>query len=212
VSDIVHVVHSAAARVAVYTSDMQRLSEKMSPDEFLAWEREQPGKHHYVEGDIFDMSGGSARHNRLSVKIAVALDRGLENDQCVVLSADQKIGVKQDVFVYADAVVACAPLEFRTGTKDVLVTPVALVEVLSKRTEAYDRKDKLGWYLALPSLKHLMLVSQHEPRIELYTRQDVGSFRFEILGAGATMRLSHPDVAVAVDALYSGVFDLPGDE
>lgn len=191
---------------------MQRVSTKMSPEEFLAWEREQPGKHHYVRGEIFDMSGGSARRNTLSAEIVALLANAVRGTECRAFSADQKIGVADDIFVYGDAVVACAPYELRRGTKDVMSNPVVIVEVLSKSTQAYDRTDKQDWYLALPSLRHLLFVSQNDVRVELYTRQDDGSFRFEILGPGATLTLSHPKAAIALDALYAGAFDLPSDD
>lgn len=191
---------------------MLKVSAKMTPVEFLAWEREQPTRHHYVHGEIFDMSGGSPRHTCLSVKVASALDRQLEASPCNVHSADQKIGVADDVFVYADAVVVCPPLQFRPNTKDVITNPSVVVEVLSKSTEAYDRGDKFNDYIALPSLKHLMFVSQRTAHVELYTRQEDGSFRIDVFRAGSTMTLKHLNATIAIDALYAGVFELPDDE
>src|SRR5436190_10725159 len=31
--------------------------------EYLAWEREQPEKHQYLDGEVYAMAGGSPRHN-----------------------------------------------------------------------------------------------------------------------------------------------------
>ncbi len=183
----------------------------LTPDEFLAWERAQKERHLYVGGEVFAMAGGSPRHNRLGARIIAALERGLQRTSCGVYSSDQKIGLPNDEFVYADGVVVCDPLALRSGTSDVVTNPSVVVEVLSKSTEAYDRGDKQKGYLALPSLKHFVLIAQREPRVEVYTRHADGSFRFDVVVAGAAVHLDRVGVILLVDDLYAGVFDLPGE-
>lgn len=197
---------------AWYTPGVLPLSAKLTPEAFLTWEREQPTRYHYIGGEVFDMSGGSPRHNRLGLRAGGLLDRAMGGTGCVAFSADQKLALGQDVFVYADVSVVCGPLELRPGHTDVLTNPAVVVEVLSKSTEGYDRGDKQRGYLALPSLVHLLFVSQREVRVELYTRQDDGSFRFEVFGPGAMIELRRPKVSLAVDELYSGALALPGDD
>jgi Uma2 family endonuclease len=184
----------------------------MTPDAFLAWERAQLERHHYVHGEIYAMSGGSARHSYLGAQAIGILRQGLHGGRCDAHTADLRLGLAEDVFVYADAVVVCRPMAFRAGTTDVVTNPRVVVEVLSKSTEAYDRGAKQAGYLALPSLAHLVLVSQRERRVELYTRQDDGSFRFDVCGAGGTVRLERVGVSMQVDELYADAFELPGDD
>jgi len=191
---------------------MHRLSAKMTPSEFLTWERDQPTRHHYVRGDIFDMAGGSQRHDALSAEVIAALASSLKGSRCRTYTSDQKIGVAEDLFVHPDASVVCAPIEVRIGSPDVITNPVLVVEVLSKSTEAYDRGDKLRDYFALPSIKNVLLVSQNTMHIDVYRRDERGTITYETYGAGASLTLTHPDVTLVVDALYAGVFDLPGDE
>lgn len=57
-----------------------------------------------------------------------------------------------------------------------------------------------------------MLVSQREPRVEVYTRQSDGAFRYQVYGAGSTVRLERIGVTLDVDELYRGAFELPGDD
>jgi Uma2 family endonuclease len=60
---------------------------KMTPSDYLAWEREQPVEHQYIAGEIFAMAGGSPRHNALSTNVAATLrGRG-----CQPLSSHQKV-------------------------------------------------------------------------------------------------------------------------
>ncbi len=100
---------------------------------------------------------------------------------------------------------------FRPGTKDVVTNPSVVVEVLSKSTEAYDRGEKLAGYLALASVRHVVFVAQRLQRVEVYSRQDDGSFRFEIHEKGATLRLDAIAVNIPLDEIYAGAFELPDD-
>ena len=139
------------------------LGHKLGPNEFLAWEREQKERHIYVRGEVFAMAGGSPRHNRLAARMIGALESSLR-EGCGTFSSDQKIGLPEDDFVYADAVVVCGPVEMRPGTTDVVLNPAVVVEVLSKSTESYDRGDKQRGYLALASLRHYVLSASSASR------------------------------------------------
>lgn len=184
---------------------------RLTPDEFLVWEREQKSRHQYVHGDVFAMAGGSPRHNRLAARVIARLERGIEGGPCGAYSSDQKIGLRDELFVYADAIVVCGRPELRAGSSDVITNPAIVVEILSKGTETYDRGDKQRGYLELPSVRHFLLVAQREKRIELYTRQADGSFRFDVLGEGSTLTLEQITLPLSVDEFYEGVLDLPGD-
>lgn len=184
----------------------------LAPDAFLAWEREQRERHVYFHGEVFAMSGGSPRHSLLASRTIARLTAPLAGKPCDVFTGDLRLGIGDEHFVYAGAVVACRPLAFRPGTTDVVTNPVVVVEVLSRSTESYDRGDKQAAYLALPSLRHLVLVSQRSLRIEVYTRESDGSFRFRVHGAGSIVQLPSVGAELDVDELYAGVFELPGGD
>ena len=184
----------------------------MIPEAFLAWERQQRERHVYFRGQIFAMAGGSPRHSLLASRLITEIGIALRGQPCDVHTSDLRLGLNDAHFVYADAVVACRPLLLRPGTKDVVLNPRVVVEVLSKGTEGYDRGEKQAGYLALPSLEHFVLVSQLEPRVEVYTRDRDGAFRYLVYEAGSSVRLDRIGVTIAVDDLYAKAFDLPGDD
>jgi Uma2 family endonuclease len=72
----------------------------------------------------------------------------------------------------------CGPLSIQQGTKDVVENPSVVVEVLSESTEQYDRGLKWEGYRRLASLTDYVLVSQREPTIEHYRREQDGSWRY----------------------------------
>jgi Uma2 family endonuclease len=63
---------------------------KLTPAEYLAWEREQADKHEYHAGDVFAMAGGSPRHNWIAGNMQSALKRELD-DRCFTFTSDQRI-------------------------------------------------------------------------------------------------------------------------
>jgi Uma2 family endonuclease len=187
-------------------------SSGMTPDAFLAWEREQVSeRHHYLRGELFAMSGGSARHSFLGAQLIRLLGQGVLGGPCQAHTSDLRLGLGEEFFVYADAVIVCRPIAFRPGTTDVVTNPRVVVEVLSKSTEAYDRGDKLAGYLALTSLDHILLVSQRQARVESYARRRDGSFHFEVHAASGKVALAAIDMTLSIDEVYEGAFDLPGD-
>ena len=77
-----------------------------------------------------------------------------------------------------------------------------LAEVLSPGTEVKDRGSKLEHYKRLPSLKEYVLVSQDEPRIEVFRRQDDGSWASSEARASESVKLMSIKCEVSVDAVY----------
>lgn len=111
----------------------------VSVEEYLAWERQQTGKHEYLHGQIFAVAGGSPRHNRLCVKISSALEAQL-GTRCHILSSDQRVRTQKRQYVYPDVAVVCGAMSIESG--DVLTNPTIVVEVLSTSTEHHDRGAK----------------------------------------------------------------------
>jgi Uma2 family endonuclease len=136
----------------------------MSPDEYLAWEREQPSRHEYFRGEVFAMAGGSMRHNALCARLARVLDAQVEG-RCVVMSSDQRVvAANRERYVYPDLSVVCGPVISEPGTRDVLANPTILIEVLSSSTEQYDRGLKWEGYQQIETLTDYVLISQAAPR------------------------------------------------
>lgn len=185
---------------------------KMTAEEFLAWERGQADRHEFDEGEVFAMAGGSPRHNALCVAVAGELRVALRGSDCRVLGSDQRISARfQSKYFYPDASVVCGEVDLEEGTRDVMTNPRVVVEVLSASTEAHDRGAKWDGYRRLASLQDYLLVSQREASIAHYQRLEDGAWRYLVVGPGERIVLSN-GADLQVDAVYEGVFELPGDE
>lgn len=168
-------------------------------EEYLAYERDSAMKHEFFDGEILAMAGGSPRHSAIALRIGSALDAGL-GPGCTAFQSDLKIRVLATGRVtYPDASIVCGPLDRDPAdhTGHTITNPLLLAEVLSPSTEEVDRSSKWHDYQLIPSLREYVLVSQNQPRVEVYRRQPSGSWEyFDVregiveLASGATLDLS----------------------
>src|SRR5437667_3657255 len=92
------------------------------------------------------------------------------------------------------------------GTNDTVVNPTVLVELLSDSTEAYDRGKKFEHYRHIPSLREYLLVSQKEPRIEQFIRQENNQWLLrEAAGLEATLALPSLEITLALAEIFARV-------
>jgi Uma2 family endonuclease len=184
---------------------------RLSAEQYLSWEEANVERHEFFQGEVFAMAGGSPRHNAITAALTGELVLALRDGPCRVLSADQRIAARgNEHYVYADASVLCGALELQPNTTDVLTNPRVIIEVLSKRTEPYDRGLKWESYRTLPSVTDYLLVSQTTPRIEHYQRQPSGEWLYRVVEAGESVRLSI-GAALSIDAVFAGVLELSGE-
>lgn len=184
----------------------------MTAQEYLAWEAGQEQRHEFDHGAVSAMAGGSPRHNALCAALLRDLGIALRDRGGRVLTSDQRLSLRpRSKYVYPDATVICGPVQIEEGTRDVVTNPSVLIEVLSASTESSDRGDKWEGCRRLASLADYLLVSQRAVSIERFQRQDDGSWRYTVAGPGDRVVLTN-GATIEVDAIYEGVFELPGDE
>jgi Uma2 family endonuclease len=124
-----------------------------------------------------------------------------------VTTSDMRVRVsKTGLYTYPDIVVVCDPPQYGDGRHDTGLNPTLIIEVLSPSTEAYDRGFKFAQYRALESLQEYALVSQSEPRVEIFRRQSSGDWLLsEAAGTEAVCRFDSVSCAVALKDIYDKV-------
>ena len=184
-------------------------------EEYLAVERAAETKSEYHDGRILAMAGGTGPHSQVAVKIAGALDRATAARGCHIFNSDMKLRIRENNRVcYPDVSGLCGRPEYLDDTRDVLLNPSFIVEVLSKSTEAFDRGRKLALYMALPSVIEIALVSVVEVRVDKYTRQPGGIWRFDgYSGPESQVPFASLGCEISLAEVYGGVeLDPPGPE
>jgi Uma2 family endonuclease len=149
----------------------------LSPQEYLARERQAEIKSEYYDGETFAMAGGSKEHSIIAVNTAGSLNTQLADRPCEVYNSDMRVRVSEEgPFTYPDVTVVCGEAQFADAEVDTLLNPTLLIEILSPTTEAWDRGGKFEGYQQIPSLEEYVLIAQDRPRVERYTRQAEGQW------------------------------------
>jgi Uma2 family endonuclease len=179
----------------------------LTPEEYLEIERAAEFKSEYYNGRMYAMSGGSYGHWLIIANLAGELRTALKKTPCAVGSSDLRLRVSPGgLYTYPDVVVVCGEPKFADDQKDTLLNPTFLAEVLSPSTEAYDRGFKSAQYRMLESLQEYALVSQTEPRLEVFRRQTGGGWLLsEFAGLNAVCRFDSLDRQVALTDIFERV-------
>ena len=148
---------------------------RVSPEQYLEMERAAEFRSEYYDGRTYAMSGGTWGHAVITGNLARALGNALEKRPCSVTSSDMRLRVAPTgLYTYPDIMVICDEPKFVDARTDTVVNPRLVIEVLSPSTEGYDRGFKAAQYRTIEALQEYALVSQNEPRAELYRRQAGG--------------------------------------
>ena len=145
---------------------------RITPEEYLAIERQAAYKSEYFNGEMFAMSGASPRHVLIVTNVVAELRRQLKQRPCTVYSTDLRVKVSPTgLYTYPDVIVVCTQPQFNDEQKDTLLNPTLIVEVLSESTKDYDRGEKFEHYRTLISLAEYVLIAQDKPHFEHFVRQ-----------------------------------------
>lgn len=180
---------------------------KLTAAEYLARERTAEFKSEYYRGETFAKAGASREHNTVKENLIVELGTRLKGSPCRTYSSDQRVKVSATgLFTYPDIVIVCGKAEYAPEDKDTLLNPVAVIEVLSPSTEAYDRGAKFRQYQQLPSVREYVLVSQDEPVVERFVRQADGTWALTVVtGLAGEFAFHTVPVRMGLADVYNGV-------
>lgn len=176
--------------------------------EYLALERAALDvKSEFHDGEMFAMSGGTRWHSRIGTNLAREFGNKLRNHRCQPFNAELRVKIEATgLYTYPDLSIVCGEDLYVDDEMDSLTNPTVLIEVLSESTEGYDRGRKFEHYRQIPSLKEYLLVSQNDPRIEQFLRQESNEWLLrETSGIAGTLTLPSLEIAVSLAEIFAGV-------
>ena len=178
-----------------------------TPEEYLALERDAEFKSEYFEGGIFVMQGASDPHTIININVGGEFYLQLKGSSCVARSSDMKVRSEDEgLFCYPDLTVVCGQARFHDGTKDVLINPTLLVEILSPSSEAFDRGKKFAKYKQLESFTDYLLIAQDEPQIDHFIKQANGDWlQKSFSGLNAAVSIASVNCLLRLADVYGNV-------
>jgi Uma2 family endonuclease len=183
----------------------------VTPEDYLARERQAETKSEYYDGEIFAMAGGNPEHSLISANVGAELNRQLFEKPCRVYNSDLRVRATESTYVYPDVTVVCGEPVFDDPDTDVLLNPTVIVEVLSETTEAWDRGGKFERYRERESLQEYLLVAQDRAHLERYARQPRGEWLLSVVD-GLDKALELPSLGCRLElARVYHMVTLPAD-
>lgn len=187
--------------------------ESYTLEEYLEMDRNSDARLEYWDGEIFDMSGVSRGHARIETNVIMRLGPRLEKKGCQLFPANMRLKVPSlPPYRYGDFSALCGEAHFEEiGGVDVLVNPALIIEVLSKKTEAFDRGDKFSHYKSIPSFNEYLLIAQQRIHVVQFVKQ-TGAFwqQREYDKLSDVIELVSLDCRLALRDIYANVSFVPG--
>lgn len=180
---------------------------RLSPERYLEIERGNDFRSEYYEGQMYAMSGGSLQDSMLIAGVAACLRNALAKGPCRVTASELLVRAsKSGPYMYPEVAVFCDEPKLADDHRDVLLNPTLIVEVLSKSTESHDRGQKFTYYRQIESLREYILVSQSQPRVETFSRQESGEWVLkEYVGLDASCLCRSIDCTIPLAGIYDKV-------
>ena len=180
---------------------------KLSVEAYFALEEELGQKFEYVDGEIFDMTGGTVNHSLISTNAVALLHRLLRNTSCTVLNSDAKLQLDTVTnYFYPDTMVLCDKAKIE---KKYVLHPHIIIEVLSPSTGDYDHGKKFAFYRQINALQTYILLHQDQALAEVYQRNADNSWTLkEYIGLESSIPV-YETMLLDISDLYHHVnFDL----
>jgi Uma2 family endonuclease len=187
-----------------------------TPEEYLAFEEEADEKHEWWDGEVIAMPGNSKEHVTINANVIGELHTRLKGTPCGVVTSDLRVRTptfrshrgQRGLYTYPDATVFCgeAELDHEVKGSDTLKNPKLLIEILSPSTESNDRGGKFERYQTIESFREYVLVSQSEPHIQVFLRQDDGAWKISwYRGLDAVARFDSINVDLPLVDVYDRI-------
>lgn len=148
----------------------------MTLAEFLDWERRQPTRNEFIDGEIVAMTGARVVHVRMVRRLMHRLVDHLRGSPCEAFANDLRIVVPLGDSYYPDILMICGDAQPRDEDDQVELATIA-IEVSSPSTWRYDAQRKRWGYLSVPTMEHYLLIDPAEIGAEVVSRDEARAYR-----------------------------------
>jgi Uma2 family endonuclease len=173
-----------------------------TPDDFLRWNEGHEGKREFVDGKVVEMMiNVRFAHFRLAARLQNQLAAALADTTLVVGGSDFAVRAGASVR-YPDVLIITGDHEASALST---TEPLLVAEVLPPATMAADFGPKRFEYLALPTLRHYLILAQDARRLWLWSRDAEGRFGEPELHDIGTVDLAGFGITLDLPTLYAGI-------
>jgi len=181
-----------------------KTSQILTPEAYLAGEKDNKIKHEYINGEVFAMVGAKDSHVTVSLNLASLLRNHVRAGSCRVYMADMKVSVASaNAYFYPDVFVTCEPKD--RENEYYKCHPILIAEVLSDSTSAFDRGHKFAMYRQLPSLQEYIIIDPNTLSIDCFRRDSTNHWVLYPFGKNENIEFSSIIFTTPIATLYEDV-------
>ena len=171
--------------------------------EYLALEEKAEFRSEFIDGYIFEMSGGTENHIQISFNVTKLLADKLRG-KCRAYQSEMKVWIESaKTFFYPDVTLVCGERKFFNNRTDVIENPILLVEVLSDSTAKYDKNEKFLTYQNIQTFQEYVLVSQDKALVQQFIRQKDGNWKIKAtIGLNSKVYFESVETELSLEEIY----------
>lgn len=136
-------------------------------EEYFLYEEASELKHELINENLYEMSGVSKYHNKVSGIFFILLNSLLKNKEWEIYYENFKVKTPDGNYFYPDVCICLVDAK-----KYFTDEPVLIIEVLSETTRKFDLTDKFIQYQKIPTLKYYLCVEPEQQVIIFYFKND----------------------------------------
>lgn len=183
---------------------LDRRKRTITVDQFFAEVGETEERLELIDGEVWQMAGGSIEHGVVGAQIFGTLFAGLAGSGCRPLGADVAVRLDDFNFCYPDVAIYCDPRDFAPPLADrrLLSYPKAVFEVLSPSTRVYDKGVKIARYKSLASVAAIVLVELGRRTLEVHERTGPAAWTQREVARGDDLVLGDPALTLTAAEIF----------
>ena len=179
------------------------LTKPWTVEQFLAWAAKQEGRYEFDGQRPVAMTGGTARHNRITTNIHAALRSRLRGTPCSYFGPDLGVRTIGEAVRFPDALITCTKFP---DTERIAPDFVVVFEVLSPESGRRDHIEKVREYAAVASILHYAIVeSSGSGLLVLHRKRGNDPFTALTLAGEDTLTLPEIGIQIPVAEFYEDV-------
>ena len=184
---------------------------RLTPEAYLELDRKAEWKSEFHDGEMFPIEAASERHALVAANLSGLCWQALRGKGCRCYLPPFRVKADKTKYVYPDITIVCGAAILTDNHDDTLTNPVAIIEVLSPSTEDYNFGRKFRMYRSIATVQEYVLVSQSEPRIDVYrrVRGDVWTVSEPSIGLESSLALDVIGTLLSPADIYEHV-EFPG--
>ncbi len=148
-----------------------------TPEEYLALEETAIDKSEYHDGEIIQITGGTANHNKIALNFCRQFLLSMNDQDYEIFISDVRLWIPEiRRYFYPDIMVIQGQPIYQGNKQTNVTNPLMIIEILSDSTENYDRGNKFRFYRSIPELQEYILIDQYSYHIEQFAKNSKGKW------------------------------------